>query len=70
MSVFLARFITTCGRNVANEGNDGREQQEGPIKDLKTEDGADDLVHSAMMRPYVRLAEAILTQLAPQVIAS
>jgi hypothetical protein len=31
-----------------------------PIKDLKTEDGADDLVASAMMRPYMRLAEAML----------
>ena len=30
-------------------------------KDLKTEEGADELVQSTMMRPYVRLAEAILT---------
>lgn len=33
-----------------------------PIKNLKTEDGAEDMVHSAMMRPYMRLAEAILSQ--------
>jgi hypothetical protein len=32
-----------------------------PLKDLKTAEGADELVQSAMMRPYVRLAEAILT---------
>jgi hypothetical protein len=32
-----------------------------PLKDLKTEEGADELVQSAMMRPYVRLAEAMLT---------
>jgi hypothetical protein len=31
-----------------------------PLRDLKTEDGAEELVDSAMMRPYVRLAEAML----------
>jgi hypothetical protein len=39
-----------------------RKSKKVPIKDLKTEDGADDLVHSAMMRPYMHLAEAILKQ--------
>src|SRR4051812_5744190 len=33
-----------------------------PIEDLKTEECADELVHSEMMRPYARLAEAIMTQ--------
>jgi hypothetical protein len=33
-----------------------------PIRDLKTEDGAEDLVRSPNMRPYMRLAEAILSQ--------
>ena len=32
-----------------------------PIKNLKTEEGADELVQSEMMRPYARLAEAMLT---------
>jgi hypothetical protein len=33
-----------------------------PIRDLKTEEGADELADSAAMRPYVRLAEAVITQ--------
>jgi hypothetical protein len=33
-----------------------------PIRDLRTEEGAEDIADSAMMRPYVRLAEAIMTK--------
>jgi hypothetical protein len=32
-----------------------------PIRNLKTEEGAEELINSAMMRPYVRLAEAVIT---------
>jgi hypothetical protein len=32
-----------------------------PIKDLKTEEGAEDLTDSPAMRPYVRLAEAVMS---------
>lgn len=32
-----------------------------PLKNLKTEEGADELMDSAVMRPYVRLAEAVMT---------
>jgi hypothetical protein len=38
------------------------ESEKVPIKNLKTEDGAEDMVKSEMMRPYMRLAEAILQQ--------
>jgi hypothetical protein len=31
-----------------------------PIKNLKTEDGAEDMVRSANMRPYLRVAEAMV----------
>jgi hypothetical protein len=31
------------------------------VKDLKTEEGAEDLTDSPAMRPYVRLAEAVMT---------
>jgi hypothetical protein len=33
-----------------------------PIENLHTEDGADDLVQSEMMRPYLKAAEAMLTK--------
>src|ERR1017187_9555502 len=32
-----------------------------PIRDLKSEEGADELADSAAMRPYARLAEAVTT---------
>jgi hypothetical protein len=33
-----------------------------PAKDLKAEEGADELVRSDNMRPYLRVAEAVLTK--------
>jgi hypothetical protein len=33
-----------------------------PIRELKFEEGAEELIDSAMMEPYVRLAEAVVTQ--------
>lgn len=41
--------------------DDPNEPEKIPIGNLKTEEGAEDLASSAMMRPYVRLAEAIMT---------
>ena len=32
-----------------------------PIRNFKTEEGAEELINSAMMQPYVRLAEAVVT---------
>ncbi len=40
---------------------DPNESEKIPLGDLKAEEGADDLADSAMMRPYARLAEAIIT---------
>jgi hypothetical protein len=33
-----------------------------PLRDLKTEEGADELIDSAAMLPYVRLAEAVMSK--------
>ncbi len=33
-----------------------------PITDLKSEDGADELLHSEMMRPYMKAVEAIMAK--------
>jgi len=40
---------------------DPNEIEKKPIKDLKAEEGADDLTDSPAMQPYVRLAEAVMT---------
>ena len=40
---------------------DPNEIEKVPLKDLKTEEGAEELVESPIMRPYIRLAEAMLT---------
>jgi hypothetical protein len=39
---------------------DPDEIEKVPIKNLKTEEGADDLVQSEMMGPYLQVAEAVL----------
>jgi hypothetical protein len=44
-----------------NSTNRPNETDTVPIEDLKTEEGAEELADSAMMRPYVRLAEAVMT---------
>jgi hypothetical protein len=42
--------------------DDPNETENIPIKNLKAEDGAVDITDSPAMRPYVRLAEAVMTQ--------
>jgi hypothetical protein len=42
--------------------DDPNEAEKIPVEGLKTEEGAEELIDSAMMRPYVRLAEAVITQ--------
>ena len=39
---------------------DQDEIKQVPLNDLKAEEGADDLIESAAMQPYVRLAVALL----------
>ncbi len=41
---------------------DPNETEKIPVGDLKSEEGAKELVDSETMRPYVRLAEAIMTR--------
>jgi len=41
---------------------DPNETKKIPIGDLKSEEGVKELIDSEMMRPYLRLAEAIMTR--------